>query len=163
MKLRSRSFSKSKNGPLLYKHNMIGPKSQSVWPGAFLHLTPEPDFSQTCTFTRIINVTVMHDLNPKNLHINGVFFLTKCKKNFFFFLHYPQNAIFSQKSSCQFFPLTHWHTDILTVVKSSDPFRSKEWVQGTKKENPQEILKWRLETEINKTWVHFPAKILSTW
>ena len=52
---------------------MIDPESQSVWPGAFLHLTPEPDFSQTCTFTRIINVTVMHDLNPKNLHINGVF------------------------------------------------------------------------------------------
>ena len=111
MKLRSRSFSKYKNGPLLYKHNMIGPKSQSVWPGAFLHLTPEPDFSQTCTFTRIINVTVMHDLNPKNLHINGVFFLTKSKKNFFFFCIILKMRFFLKNPAVSFFP---WHTDILT-------------------------------------------------
>ena len=119
MKLRSRSFSKSKNGPLLYKHNMIGPKSQSVWPGAFLHLTPEPDFSQTCTFTRIINVTVMHDLNPKNLHINGVFFFDKIQKKLFFFFALSSKCDFFSKIQLSVFSpdtLTYWHTDSGEII-----------------------------------------------
>ena len=42
----------------------------SDWAREFLHLTQEPHFSQTCVFNRIINVIMMHDLNPKNLQIN---------------------------------------------------------------------------------------------
>ena len=41
---------------------------------AFLYLPREPDFSQI----------MVHDLNPKNLHING----------FFFFVQNPKNSIF---------------------------------------------------------------------
>ena len=44
---------------------------------------------------------MMHDLNPKNLNINGLFFLLNTKDPIFgvFFWYYPQNEIFSQKSS----------------------------------------------------------------
>ena len=48
---------------------------QSDWPRAYLHLTREPDFSQTCGFNRIIKVIMVHDLNPNNLHISELFFL----------------------------------------------------------------------------------------
>ena len=44
---------------------------------------------------------MMHDLNPKNLNINGLFFLQNTKDPIFgvFFWYYPQNEIFSEKSS----------------------------------------------------------------
>ena len=35
---------------------------------------PRADFSQICSFNRIIKVIMVHDLNPKNLHINGLSF-----------------------------------------------------------------------------------------
>ena len=112
-------------------------------------------FSQTCVFNRIIKVIMVHDLNPKHLHINGLFFSAKSKKSYLWgvFGHYPQHEIFSQKScSVSFLPLRHpnfkrsfrkilyavlektllpsdiltyWYTDILTVVKSKDPFSTK--------------------------------------
>ena len=44
----------------------------SDWVREFLNLTQEPHFSQTCVFNRIINVIMVHDLNPKNLQINGL-------------------------------------------------------------------------------------------
>ena len=56
---------------------------QSDWPRAFLHLTQEPDFSQTCDLNRIIKVIMVHDLNPKNLHNNGLFFLQNPKNPIF--------------------------------------------------------------------------------
>ena len=39
---------------------------------------------------------MVHDLNPTNLHINGLFFFAKTKKPFFgtVFGHYPKNEIF---------------------------------------------------------------------
>ena len=49
---------------------------QSDWPRAFLYLTPEPDFSQTCGFNRIIKSTHRWTIflqNPKN-PIFGMFF-----------------------------------------------------------------------------------------
>ena len=82
---------------------------QSDWPRAFLYLTREPDFSQTCHFNRLIKINLVHDLNPKNLHING-FFFAKPKKLYFLgvFGHYLQNEIFPQKpSSVSFLPLRH--------------------------------------------------------
>ena len=57
---------------------------QSDWLRAFLQLTQQPDFSQTCGFNRIIKIIMVHDLNPKNLHINGLFS----------FLQNPKNCIF---------------------------------------------------------------------
>ena len=51
---------------------------QSDWPRAFLYLTREPDFSQTCGFNRITKV-----IKVQNLHINVLFFLAKSKKNNF--------------------------------------------------------------------------------
>ena len=83
----------------------------SDWPRVFLHLTWELDFSQTCGFNKIINVIMVHDLNLKNLHINGLFLFCKiqCTQCFWvFFGHYSQNEIFSQKSgSVSFLPLKH--------------------------------------------------------
>ena len=79
---------------------------QPDWPKVFLHLSQEPDFSQTCGFNRIIKVIMVHDLNLKNLHINELFF-AKSKKNLFLgvLVHYPQIEIFPQKFGCQFFTL----------------------------------------------------------
>ena len=103
----------------MQKINVISPtvfeilkmfKNPANWPRAFLHLTPEPDFSQTCRFNRTIKVIMVHDLNPKNLHINGQIFFAKSKKPYFWgaFEYYPQNEIFSQKSgSISFSPLRH--------------------------------------------------------
>ena len=69
---------------------------QSDWPRAFLYLTREPDFSQI----------MVHDINPKNLDINGLFF-AKSKKLYLWgvFGHYLQNEIFSRNSSSvSFYP-----------------------------------------------------------
>ena len=55
---------------------------KSDWPKAFLHLSQEPDFSQTCGFNRIIKVIMVQDFNPKNLHINGIFFCKILKSLF---------------------------------------------------------------------------------
>ena len=81
---------------------------QSDWARAFLHLTQEPDFSQTCGFNRIIKVIMLHDLNPKNLH-NG-FFFCKIQKALIlgcFWTLFPKWN-FSQKSgSVSFLPLMH--------------------------------------------------------
>ena len=60
---------------------------QSAGLRAFLHLTQETYFSQTCSFNSIINTIMVHDLNPKNLYINGLFF------SFFSFLKNPKNPI----------------------------------------------------------------------
>ena len=54
---------------------------QSDWLRAFSHLTQEPDFSQTCCFNRIMKVIMVHDLNPKNLSINRLFFFLQNLKN----------------------------------------------------------------------------------
>ena len=38
---------------------------------------------------------MVHDLNPKNLHTNGLIFFVKSKKNPYFqgiFGHYPENS-----------------------------------------------------------------------
>ena len=44
---------------------------------------------------------MVHDLNPKNLHINGlsIFFFAKSKKPYFpgILGHYPEHEIFSRK------------------------------------------------------------------
>ena len=85
---------------------------QPDWPRAFLHITREPDFSQTCGFNRIIKVIMVHDLNPKNLHINGSmdYFFAKSKNPCFLGVlgYYPQNEIFSKKSGfVSFLPLRH--------------------------------------------------------
>ena len=45
---------------------------QSDWPRGFLHLTQEQDFSQTRGFNKMIKVIMVHDLNPKDLTINGL-------------------------------------------------------------------------------------------
>ena len=83
----------------------------SDWAREFLHLTQEPHFSQTCVFNRIINVIMMHDLNPKNLQINRLIFfliLENPKKPYFWGVlgHFAQNEIVPQKSgSISFLPL----------------------------------------------------------
>ena len=77
---------------------------------SFPILVSTQDFSQSCGFNRIINVTMVHDLNPKNLHINGLFFLQNPKSPFLggAFGRYPQIEIFSQKSgSVRFLLLRH--------------------------------------------------------
>ena len=53
---------------------------------------------------------MVHDLNPKNLHINELIFCKVQRKRTIFgvFWHYPQNDIFPQKIRlCQFFSLRH--------------------------------------------------------
>ena len=78
---------------------------QSAGPRAFLHLTQKTDFSQTCSFNSIINAIMVHDLNQKNLYINGLFFFffffAKSKKTYFRGVSgcSPQNEISSRKSS----------------------------------------------------------------
>ena len=77
---------------------------------SFLILASTQDFSQSYGFNRIINVTMVHDLNPKNLHITGLFFLQNPKSPFLggAFGRYPQIEIFSQKSgSVRFLLLRH--------------------------------------------------------
>ena len=58
--------------------------------------------------TYLGSLLMVHDLNQKNLHINGLFFLQNPKKKTIlgmFFGHYPQNEIFSQKyDSFSFLP-----------------------------------------------------------
>ena len=103
---------KSTSSNQLYtSHCFWNIKSLKILPSAglraFLHLTQETYFSQTCSFNSIIINTIMvHDLNPKNLYINGLFFFlffffAKSKKPYFrgVFGCSPQNEIFSQKSS----------------------------------------------------------------
>ena len=48
-------------------------------------------FSQTRGLNRIIKVMMVHNIKPKNLHINGLFLFTKSKKTYFggVFRHYP--------------------------------------------------------------------------
>ena len=46
---------------------------------SFMCLTWEPYFTQKYGFNRIIKVIIVHDLNPKNLHINKLFFLQNPK------------------------------------------------------------------------------------
>ena len=83
----------------------------SDWAREFLHLTQEPHFSQTCVFNKIINVIMMHDLNPKNLQINRLIFfliLENPKKPYFWGVlgHFAQNETVPQKSgSISFLPL----------------------------------------------------------
>ena len=110
-------------------------KNSAIWLlRPFLHITLEPDFFWTCSFNRIIKVIMVHDLNPKILHINGLFFVrskTPCFR--YAFWHYPQNEIFSWKSgSVRFLPLRHpnfmkywqwWNHRI--------PFRLKVGIQKT--------------------------------
>ena len=99
---------------------------------AFLHLTGESYFSQISGFNKIIKVIMVHDLNPNNLHINGLVFFCKIQKTLFFgiFGHYPKSEIFSKKIWLrQFFTFkgilylincfgenafTYWPTDLLT-------------------------------------------------
>ena len=130
-------------------------------PRAFLHLTREPDFSQTCGFNRIIKVIMVHDLNPKNLHIyenlhiNGLFFC-KIQKTLFlgcfwalslkwdFFsknlepVYYPYGTQTSWEVSEKSYELfwrntfTYWETDILTVINHRTPFCLKTEVEKTK-------------------------------
>ena len=94
-------------------------------------------------FYRIIKVIMVHDLNPKILHINRLFLLQNPKETHSFGVFWGiilKNEIFSHKSdSVSFLPLQHtnfmrsfrkilsrfgknkftyWHTDKLTVVKS---------------------------------------------
>ena len=84
---------------------------QSDWARAFSHLIWESDFSQSYSFNRIIKVIMVHDLNPKNLHINVQIFFYKIPKTYFqgIFGHYPQKIeIFSPKSSSiSFSPIRH--------------------------------------------------------
>ena len=75
---------------------------QSDRPREFLHLTQQPDFPQTCGFKRIIKVIVVHDLNQKNLHINGLFLFCKIQKTLFLRCFQALSLewhFFSQKSS----------------------------------------------------------------
>ena len=78
----------------------------------FLHLTQEPDFSQTCGFKRIMKVIMVHDLNPKNLYINGLFF-GKIQENLFqgcFMALSPKWDSFSKIPLHQFFNLSEkWY------------------------------------------------------
>ena len=85
--------------PLRYQSLKI---LQSDWPRAFLCLTQEADFSQTYSFNRIIKVIVVHDLNPKTLTFNGLFFC-KTQKTYFWgvFGQYPKNL------AVNFLPLRH--------------------------------------------------------
>ena len=49
---------------------------------------------------------MVHDLNPKNLHINGLYF-SKSKKLYFGSVlgYYPQNEIFSKNPASPVFTL----------------------------------------------------------
>ena len=86
----------------------------------------------------------MHDLNSKNLHIDGLFFFQKKKHFLGDFGHYSQNEIFPKIQLRQLFILkapqlhekfqkilqavlekTRLPTGILTAVKSSDPISPK--------------------------------------
>ena len=92
----------------LYSHQFLTYLSlkilQSDWLRAFLHLTREPDFSQTCSFNRIIKVIMEHDLNPKNLHINGLF----SGKTLGVFLDIsPKLDFFLKNLAVSFLPLRH--------------------------------------------------------
>ena len=94
---------------------------------------------------------MVHDLNPKNLHIDGLFFYSKSPKSLFsrYFWALSQKWYFSPKSGTSRFSsirhlnfkksfrkilwaiflgenmFTYWHIDILTAVKSWDPFSPK--------------------------------------
>ena len=61
-----------------------------------MHLTQEPDFSQTYGFNRIIKVIMVHDLNSKQSIHHSTTFFAKSKKPYFWGLlgQYPQNEIF---------------------------------------------------------------------
>ena len=73
----------------------------------FLHLTRQPDFFQTCGFNKIIKAIVVHNLNTKNLHING-FFFSKSQKTYFWVGIIPKIRFFSQmSSSISFLRLKH--------------------------------------------------------
>ena len=98
---------------------------QSEWPWGSRHLTRKPDFSQTCSFNRIIKFIMEHDLNPNNLHISGHFFFVKPKKNHSGGVlgHYPRNKLFSQKSGSA--SLASEKSTLLASEKSFEPFWRK--------------------------------------
>ena len=83
---------------------------QSECPWGSRHLTRKPDFSQTCSFNRMIKFIIGHDLNPNNLHISGHFFFVELQKN-------PLSR-FGEKA------FTSWHTDILAVVTCKNAMNS---------------------------------------
>ena len=47
---------------------------QFDWPKAFLFITREPDFSQTCGFHRNTKLTMVHHLKPKKVCNDGTIF-----------------------------------------------------------------------------------------
>ena len=88
---------------------------------------------------------MVHDLNLKNLHINGLFFVflffTKSKKPYLWgvFGNYPQNEICSQKSGyVRFLPLRH--------PNFMRRFRKILWAVSEKTRLPNDILTyWQTE------------------
>ena len=117
---------------------------QPDWYRAFLHLTREPNFSRIWSFNRIIMIIMVHDLNPKNLHINRLLSV-KSKRPCFLvvFGHYPQNETFPKKSgSVSFLPLRQPNLRQPNKMRS---FRKVWWVVLKKMRLPTGILtywKW---------------------
>ena len=71
---------------------------------------------------------MVRDLNPKNLHISALNFLQNQKKKNYFggvFGYYPQNKIFSQKSSSFSFLHVNTLTSWQVSEKSYEPFWRK--------------------------------------
>ena len=127
---------------------------QSDWSRAFLHITWELYFTQTCDFCRTIKANMMHLLKQKNLHINGLNILQNFKNlilgvflsiipkmrffpqnyepvNFFTF-NLLQRHVELQKTPMNRFGekvFTYWHTDLPTYWHQRIPFGLKAGVQ----------------------------------
>ena len=76
---------------------------QSNWPRAFRSVTREPDFSQTCSFKRMIENHNMFNFRTFRTNISWLNFLLKCKNPIFgpflaLFAKNCQNKNFPEKS-----------------------------------------------------------------
>ena len=103
---------------------------QSDWPRAFLHLTWETQFSQTCGFNRIIKAIMVYDLNSKNLHINGLFL--QIPKNPIFGVFWgiiPKRKFFPKNPALPVFTLqvcVHYFLSIFYFFTKWYPFKNYE-------------------------------------
>ena len=107
---------------------MLKFKNPAIWLGiGILHLTQEPDFSKTSGLNRIINVIMVHYLDPKNLHINRLFFFANSKKPYFggIFGHLPKIRFFPKNMALPVFYLKGTLTWWKVSQKPYEPFWRK--------------------------------------
>ena len=123
---------------------------QSNWPSAFRSVTREPDFSQTCTFQRMIENHDRFDFRTLRTNISWLNFLLKCKNPIFgpFLAKIGTTRIFLKNRAQSLFN-PYWPlTSCKKSEKSYDSIPRKSRTDGRK-----DGRHW-----IHKTWLSWVQK-----